>query len=83
MNEDLITTASLDWRDNQMNKTPGLPDYPVVVIHIVDESGLAICCGLPWSKNPNEYIGQTLWFCTGCSNAMLKGGKNVTPTKYG
>ena len=63
-------------------KTPGLPDYPVVVIHLIDPpgSGLAACCGLPWKKNPNESIGQTLWFCTGCSNAMYKGDKNAGKT---
>lgn len=59
-------------------KTPGLPDYPVVVIHIV-EDGLAICCGLPWRKNPNERMGQTLWFCTGCSNAIW--GKEIKEMK--
>ena len=58
--------------------TSGLPDYPVVVIHIV-ENRLAICCGLPWKKNPNESKGQTLWFCTGCSNTMYKGNKFIHP----
>lgn len=49
-----------------------LPNYPVVVIHILGD-GLAICCGLPWHKNPVEREGTVLWFCTGCANALKKG----------
>jgi hypothetical protein len=59
-----------------------LPNYPVIVIHIVDDEGLAICCGLPWHKNPNESIGQTLWFCTGCDRELRK-YKDVSKTKLG
>ena len=51
-----------------MSERGQLPDYPVVVIHLIDPpgSGLAACCGLPWRKQPNERQGTTLWACTGC-----------------
>ena len=48
-----------------------LPNFPVVVIHMIDPpgSGLAACCGLPWKKSPFEGKGYTLWACTGCFNS--------------
>lgn len=44
-----------------------LPNYPVIVIHLIDPpgSGLAACCGLPWTR-PVERKGDILWACTGC-----------------
>jgi hypothetical protein len=57
-------------------KEEELPNYPVVVIHLIDPpySGRAACCGLRWKRNIYEQKGQVLWLCTGCLNAIRRKG---------